>query len=81
VFESKFVFVNDIVLKMFVGIIAIKPVQDFTRPLGMRRGLKSLLHMLNAIVPPMIVDLYLLLSFCFSFYFDKGLVKCKFGDI
>jgi hypothetical protein len=25
VFESKFVFVNDIVLKMFVGIIAIKP--------------------------------------------------------
>ena len=38
---------------MFVGVIAGKPSQDFTRPLGMPRGLKGLLHMLNAIVSPM----------------------------
>jgi hypothetical protein len=47
--------------KMFVGIIASKPSQDFTRPLGMPRGLKCLLHMLNAIVSPMTADL------CFLF--------------
>jgi hypothetical protein len=32
-----------------VGIIAGKPSRNFTRPLGMPRGLKGLLHMLNAI--------------------------------
>jgi hypothetical protein len=37
---------------MFVGIIFGKPSQDFTRPLGSPRGLKGLLHMLNAIVHP-----------------------------
>jgi hypothetical protein len=37
VFEWKFMFVNDIVLKMFVGIIAVKPSQDFTHPLWMLR--------------------------------------------
>jgi hypothetical protein len=42
-------FVNSIVPKKeFVGIIVGKPLQDFTRPLGMPRGLKGLLHMLNA---------------------------------
>jgi len=38
--------------KMFVGIIPDKPSRDFTRPLGSPRGLKGLLHMLNAIVHP-----------------------------
>jgi hypothetical protein len=37
---------------MFVGIILGKPSQDFTRPLGMLRGLKDLLHPLNEIVYP-----------------------------
>jgi hypothetical protein len=38
--------------------------------------------MLNAIISPMKVDLYL---FCFNYVFDfcfaKGLAKCKFGGI
>jgi hypothetical protein len=38
--------------KMFVGIIPGKPSRDFTRPLGSPRGLKGLLHTLNAIVHP-----------------------------
>jgi hypothetical protein len=54
---------------MFVGIIPIKPSKDFTRPLGMPRGLKVLLHVLNAIVSPTTEDLY------------KGLAKCKFGGV
>jgi hypothetical protein len=37
---------------MFVGIITGKPSRDFTRPLGSPRGLKGLLHTLNAIVHP-----------------------------
>jgi hypothetical protein len=37
---------------MFVGIIPDKPSRDFTRPLGSLRGLKGLLHTLNAIVFP-----------------------------
>jgi hypothetical protein len=37
---------------MFVGIITSKPSQDFTCPLGSPRGLKGLLHTLNAIVHP-----------------------------
>ena len=60
---------------MFMGVIAGKPSRDFTHPLGMPRGLKGLLYMLNAIVSPTIADLCFLLSFCFV----KGLVKCKFG--
>jgi hypothetical protein len=43
------------------GCHSCKPSQDFTRPLGMPRGLKGLLHMLNATVSPMIEDLCLLL--------------------
>jgi hypothetical protein len=35
---------------MFMGIILGKPSRDFTRPLGSPRGLKGLLHTLNAIV-------------------------------
>jgi hypothetical protein len=35
---------------MFVGIISGKPSRDFTRPLGTPRGLKGMLHTLNAIV-------------------------------
>ena len=64
---------------MFVGVIAGKPSRDFTRSLGMPRGLKGLLHMLNAIVSPTTMDLCFLLLFCFSFCFAKGLAKCKFG--
>jgi hypothetical protein len=37
---------------MFVGIIPGKPSRDFIRPLGSHRGLKGLLHMLDAIVFP-----------------------------
>jgi hypothetical protein len=37
---------------MFVGIIPGKPSRDFTRPLGSPRGLKGLLHTLNAIEHP-----------------------------
>jgi hypothetical protein len=64
-----------------VGVILRKPSRDFTRPLGMPRGLKGLLHMLNAIVSPMKADLCLLFSLCFYFCFSKGLAKCKFGGI
>jgi hypothetical protein len=66
---------------MFVGIIVGKPSRDFTRPLGMPRDLKGLLHMLNAIVSPTKVDLCFLFLMCFSFCFAKGLAKCKFGGI
>jgi hypothetical protein len=38
---------------MFMNIISGKPPRDFTRPLGMPRGLKGLLHQLNAVVHPM----------------------------
>jgi hypothetical protein len=69
VFTWKFLFVNNIELRMFVGIIAVKPSRDFTHPLWMLRGLKGLLHMLNAIVSPMTVDLCFLFWFCFSFCF------------
>jgi hypothetical protein len=64
-----------------VGVILGKPSRDFTRPLRMPRGLKSLLHMLNAIVSPMKVDLRLLFSLYFHFCFAKGLAKCKFEGI
>jgi hypothetical protein len=37
---------------IFVGIIFGKLSQDFTRPLESPRGLKGLLHTLNAIVHP-----------------------------
>jgi hypothetical protein len=50
---------------MFVGIILGKPSRDFTRPLGSPRGLKGLLHTLNAIVHPTKKDL----SCCFSLLF------------
>jgi hypothetical protein len=46
---------------MFVGVISGKPSRDFTHPLGSPRGLKGLLHMLNAIVSPTKKDL------CFMF--------------
>jgi hypothetical protein len=64
-----------------VGVILGKPSQDFIRPLGMPRGLKGLLHMLNAIVSPTKADLCLLFSLCFHFCFVKGLAKCKFRGI
>ena len=37
-------------MTMFVGIISVKPSQDFTRPLRMPKGLKGLLNMLNVTV-------------------------------
>jgi hypothetical protein len=64
---------------MFVGIIPVKPSRDFTRPLGMPRGLKGLLHVLNAIVSPTTEDLCYCFHFIFLFCFAKGLAKCKFG--
>jgi len=66
---------------MFVGIIPDKPSRDFTRPLRSPRGLKGLLHTLNAIVSPMKEDLCFMLSFYFLFCFAKGLAKCKLGGI
>jgi hypothetical protein len=67
--------------KMFVGIIPEKSSRDFTRPLGSPRGLKGLLHTLNAIFYPTKADLCFFLWFYFSFCFAKGLVKCKFEGI
>jgi hypothetical protein len=55
-----------------MGIIAVKPSRDFTRPLGMPRGLKGLLHMLNAIVSPTTVDLCVS---CFDFIFHFALLR------
>jgi hypothetical protein len=55
--------------KLFMGIIAGKPSRDFTHPLGMLRGLKGLLHMLNAIVSLTKVDLCFLFLLCFHFLF------------
>jgi len=68
-------------VSMFVGIISGKPSRNFTHPLGCSRGLKGLLHMLNATVSPTKEDLCFLLWFCFSFCFAKGLAKCKFWGI
>jgi hypothetical protein len=64
-----------------VGVIPGKPSRVFTRPLGMPRGLKGLLHMLNAIVSLTKADLCLLFPLCFHFRFAKRLAKCKFGGI
>jgi hypothetical protein len=50
-------FLGKIFGKVFVGITSVKPSRDFTRPLGIPRGLKGLLHMLNAIVSPTKEDL------------------------
>jgi hypothetical protein len=61
VFVQKSLFVNIWCFKMFVGIISGKPSRDFTCPLGSARGLKGLLHMLNAIVSPTTANLCLLL--------------------
>jgi hypothetical protein len=69
---------------MFVGIILVKPSRDFTRPLGMSRGLKSLLHMLNAIVFPTkeyLCYCFHFISFFVLFCFAKGLAKCKFVGV
>jgi hypothetical protein len=46
---------------MFVGIIFGKLSRDFTRPLGGPKGLKGLLHTLNAIVSPTKEDLCFML--------------------
>jgi hypothetical protein len=43
--------------KLFVGIIAGKPSRDFIHSLGMPRGLKGLLHILNAIISPTKVNI------------------------
>jgi hypothetical protein len=69
---------------MFVGIIPVKLSRDFTRPLGMPRGLKGLLHALNAIVSPTTEDLCYCFHFIFCFVlfcFAKGLAKCKFEGV
>jgi hypothetical protein len=38
VFVLKSLFVNNIIFKMFVGVIANKPSRDFTRSLRMPKG-------------------------------------------
>ena len=60
---------------MFVGAIVDKPSWDFTRPLGMPKDLKGLLHMLNAIVSPTTTDLCFMLWFYFLFCFAKETSK------
>jgi hypothetical protein len=50
-YDAAFLGIN-MIGKMFVGIIPSKSSRNFTRPLGNPRGLKSLLHTLNAIVHP-----------------------------
>jgi hypothetical protein len=60
---------------MFVSIIAGKPSRDFTRPIGMPKGLKGLLHILNAIASSTTTDFCFLFFMCFSFCFAKGLAK------
>ena len=50
-------------LNNFVGIFIWKPSRDLTRPLGSPRGLKGLLHTLNAIVIPTTVSQVLRLVF------------------
>jgi hypothetical protein len=47
--------------KMFVDIIFCQPSRAFTRPLESLKGLKGLLHTLNAIVSPTKEDLCFLL--------------------
>jgi len=54
---------------MFVGIIPSKPSRDFTPLLGSPRGLKGLLHPLNAIVLPTKEGIILLFSNLFSFFY------------
>jgi hypothetical protein len=66
---------------MFVGIVLVKPSRDFTCLLGMPRGLKDLLHIINTIVSPTKKDLCLMLLFYFLFCFAKGLEKCKFKGV
>jgi hypothetical protein len=53
---------------MFVGIIPNKPSRDFTRPLWRPRGLKGLLHTLNAIVFPATEDVEFLLCLIFLLF-------------
>jgi hypothetical protein len=43
---------------MFVGSITVKSSRDFTHPLGMPKGLKGLLRVLNAIMFLTKQDLY-----------------------
>jgi hypothetical protein len=58
---------------MFVAIIHGKSSRDFTRPLGSPRGLKGLLHTLNAIVHPTKVGFILLFfSFISCFVLLRG---------
>jgi hypothetical protein len=56
---------------MIMDIIPIKPSRDFIRPLGMPRGLKGLLYMLNAIISPTKEDL----CYCFHFIFCFVLLR------
>jgi hypothetical protein len=64
-----------------VGIIVENPHET---SLVMPRGLKGLLHMLNATISPTKVDLCFLFFICiffFKFCFAKRLAKYKFGGI
>jgi hypothetical protein len=67
---------------MFVGIIPGKPSRDFTRPLGSPRGLKGLLHTLNAIVHLTKEGfIFFIFQFYFLFCIIMGLAICKFGRV
>jgi len=66
-------------VSMFVGIISSKPSPDFTRPLRSPRGLKGLLHMLNAIVSPTRADLCFMPWFCFHFVLLRDLQNVSLG--
>ena len=62
----------------FCGYIHYRPSRDLTRPLGLPRGLKGLLHMLNAIVTPTKRSIGLLCRF-FLFVFLEDEQKIGMG--
>ena len=66
---------------MFVGIIPVKPPQNFTSPLGIPKGLKGLLHMLiQSSLPRKMIYVIAFIYFLF-FCFANGLTKCKFWGV
>ena len=73
-------------LNNFVGIFTLKPSRDLTRPLGSPRGLKGLLHTVNAIVIATTVSQDFLFFYFHFFlvslvYFTRGRAKSWCGSI
>ena len=62
------------------GYVHWKPSRDFTRPLGPPRGLKGLLHTLNATVMPTKVSFRILRVFCSLVCFCRFNKLLEIGD-